>query len=136
MKETEMRCTKIQIPDMCQPILSFLACLTHLRQPHFDSGILDSSSLKFQITHKTSWQHQRQAIWQETVHSLRVPTTFRMSTYLIVEPAALLQGGQISLCDSQFESGAQNKVWITLRQRTTHNCCHFLHNQFTQGLKK
>lgn len=53
-------------------------------------------------------------------------------TYLIVEPATFLQGGQISLCDSQFESGAQDKVWITLSQRTTYSCCHFLQNQFTQ----
>lgn len=64
------------------------------------------------------------------------PTTFKASPYLIVEPATLLQGGQISLCDSQFESSTQNKVRITLSQRTTHSCCHILDNQFTQGLRK
>lgn len=61
------------------------------------------------------------------------PSAYKVSPYLIVEPATLLQRGQISLCDSQFESGTQNMVWITLSQRTTHSCCHFLDNQFTQG---
>lgn len=62
---------------------------------------------------------------------LQPPSVF---TYLVVEPATFLQGCQISLCDSQFESGAEDKVWITLSQRMTNSCCHFLQKQFTQGL--
>lgn len=146
IEETEMRNCKCRID--ANPFSAFWQSLTYLGQLKF--------SFPFCTLTLNSWTIQQLV---KSPNKTKTPTIDRpiyiafvikgfatlflkcfqplsMFTYLIVEPATFLQGGQISLCDSQFESGTQDKVWVALSQCATYSCCHFLQNQFTQGLTK